>query len=76
MDASHGGTVYRIGDSGEAVAEIIGKLQRLRLPDDRPTVGNRKNCDVAFRNGAVSHCAGLTPRAIWRGQGDSRWRAL
>jgi len=29
MEAPHG--VYRIGDSGEAVAEIVGKLQRLGL---------------------------------------------
>ena len=31
MEASHGARVYRIGDSGEAVAEIIAKLQRLGL---------------------------------------------
>lgn len=29
MEAPHG--LYRIGDSGEAVAEIVGKLQRLGL---------------------------------------------
>ena len=49
MDASSGTTVYRLGDSGEAVAEIIGKLQRLQLLDDRPRRMFDEDTAVAVR---------------------------
>jgi N-acetylmuramoyl-L-alanine amidase len=77
MDASSGTTVYRLGDSGEAVAEIIGKLQRLQLLDDRPRRMFDEDTAVAVRGfqqqrGLVVD--GMVGPQTYRALDEARWR--
>lgn len=77
MDASNGATVYRLGDGGEAVAEIIGKLQRLRLLDDRPRWVFDEDTAVAVRGfqqqrGLVID--GMVGPQTYRALDEARWR--
>lgn len=77
MDASNGATVYRLGDGGEAVAEIIGKLQRLRLLDDRPRWVYDEATAVAVRGfqqqrGLVVD--GMVGPQTYRALDEARWR--
>jgi N-acetylmuramoyl-L-alanine amidase len=77
MDASSGTTVYRLGDSGEAVAEIIGKLQRLQLLDDRPRRVFDEDTAVAVRGfqqqrGLVVD--GMVGPQTYRALDEARWR--
>ncbi len=75
--AEYGGPVYRIGDSGEAVAEIIGKLQRLRLLDDTPRWVYDEATAVAVRGfqqqrGLVVD--GIVGPQTYRALDEARWR--
>jgi N-acetylmuramoyl-L-alanine amidase len=77
MDGWHGTTVYQLGDSGEAVTEIIGKLQRLGLLDR----SERHVFDQATANAVrgFQQQRGLTVDGVvgpqtYRAIDDARWR--
>lgn len=69
--------VYRIGDTGEAVAEIIGKLQRLRLLDDRPRWAFDEDTAVAVRGFQQQRglmVDGMVGPQTYRALDEARWR--
>jgi N-acetylmuramoyl-L-alanine amidase len=76
----HGRSVvdaYRIGDSGEAVAEIIGKLQRLGLLDDRPRQvfdDETANAVRGFQQQRGLTVDGVVGPQTYRAIDDARWR--
>lgn len=75
LDGAHG--LYRIGDSGEAVAEIIGKLQRLGLlePGDLYVYDEATARAVrGFQQQRGLMIDGIVGPQTYRALDDARWR--
>src|SRR4051794_16187013 len=74
MEAPHG--VYRIGDSGEAVAEIIGKLQRLGLLTSGHDVYDEATAHAVrgFQQQRGLMIDGIVGPQTYRAIDDARWR--
>ena len=74
MEAPHG--VYRIGDSGEAVAEIVGKLQRLGLLAGGHDVYDEATAHAVrgFQQQRGLMIDGIVGPQTYRAIDDARWR--
>lgn len=68
--------LYRIGDSGEAVAEIIGKLQRLGLLEGGHDVYDEATADAVrgFQQERGLMIDGIVGPQTYRALDDARWR--